>query len=512
VDAHKPITKYLTIFAGLILLAATTNAQTEDTAIIEPLTPVEGRVAPDETQSWSFNAANGQVLSFFVKDISGGFDAVISITDNIGSELISNDDYNYPNNGDALLEAITIPRTGTYNVNVSGFKGEDGAFRLTMLPGFSELESSKNFNGALTWEAVNEPLVVETADDKLSLSLTGNRLRGIAVPPATDAPTNYFAQTAVNVSGTSDGWITGMAARLQDADTYYALNLNSSGEWRFILHQAGSDQTIRDWTPHPAIIPDQGTFTLGMMVNGTGYDFFYNGQLFGRLSDANLPIEGKFGLLIETQGSPESLTIALFDDLVITTPTLVNNKPLIPEQVVISTPSDTVQELQRRGLIPGGGEMALTVNESFVESRRPGVERLMLGRGVTYQDFAIGATVFWQAAPGLTGCGLVLRSIDDTHYTLAYIDQTGGYGLSQLTDDAFAPGIFGESAEFEAGTHHLLLIALGDNLYYYVDGQYKGTIENTAVEGTIGEAVVNFEPISTSCTFTDTWLWRWDEN
>lgn len=156
--------------------------------------------------------------------------------------------------------------------------------------------------------------------------------------------------------------------------------------------------------------------------------------------------------------------------------------------------------------------MALTVNESFVESRRPGVERLMLGRGVTYQNFAIGATVSWQAAEGITGCGLVVRGVDDTHFTLAYLDQNGGYGLSQRTDDAFAPGIFGESPQFAAGTHHLLLIARGNIMYYYVDGLYKGTLENTAVEGTIGEAVVNFEPISTSCTFTDTWLWRWDEN
>ncbi len=511
-DAHKPIIKYLTIFTSLMLLAASTHAQTDETGIIEALTPVEGRVAPDETQSWSFDAANGQVVSFFVKDISGGFDAVVSITDNTGNELISNDDYNYPNNGDALLEAITIPRTGTYNVSVSGFNGEDGAFRLTMLPGFSELDRSENFNGSLTWEALAEPVVVEAVDDKLSLTLTGSRLRGIAVEAGADTPTNYFAEAKVNVSGGQDGWIVGMAARLQDTDSYYALNINSSGQWRFILHQAGNDQTIRDWTPHPAIVPDQGAFTLGMMVNGSGYDFFYDGQLFGRLSDSSLPNEGEFGFLVETEGSPESESTALFDDLVITVPTLINNRLLIPEQVVISTPNDTVQELQRRGLIPGGGEMALTVNESFVESRRPGVERLMLGRGVTYQNFAMGTMVSWQAAAGITGCGLVLRGIDDTHYTLAYVDQTGGYGLSQLTDDAFAPGVFGESADFEAGTHHLLIIARGDILYYYVDGQYKGTLENSAVEGMIGEAVVNFEPISTSCTFTETWLWRWDEN
>jgi len=495
------------------MMAAPIQAQSDNGNTLELLTPVEGRVASGEAQSWLFNAANGQVLSFFVKDISGGFDPIVSIANTAGNELIRNDDYNYPSNGDALLEAITIPRTGAYSVTVSGFNGEAGAYRLTMLPGFSQEERRENFDGILPWEALTEPLDVAAGAGSISLSLAGTRLRGIAVNPDVKTPANYFTQVNVNVSGGSDGWIVGMATRLQDDERYYALNVNSSGLWRFVLHQGGSDQIIRDWTPHPALIPDNGTFALGLMVNGIGYDFFYNGQLFGRLSDSSLPAEGGFGLLVETQGSPASDTTASFDDLVITVPTLVNNRILTPQQIVTGTANDMVQELQRRGLIPGGGEMALTVNESFVESRRPGVERQMLGRGMIYRNFVIGTTVMWQAAaPGTTGCGLVLRATDETNYTLAYLDQSGGYGLSQRINDSFEPGIFGTIEGLEAGTHHLLVIARGDILYYYVDGQYTGTLENSAVDGTVGEAVVNFEPISTSCTFTETWLWRWDEN
>jgi hypothetical protein len=511
VDALKPLIRTLAVCGLLLIGTIPASAQTGDTAL-ELFTPVEGRVAVDQTESWSFDAVNGQVLSFFVKDISGGFDPVITISSG-GTPLISNDDYNYPSNGDALLEAVTIPRTGTYTASVAGFQGEDGAYRLTMLPGFSALDVEENFNGNLTWRALADPVEVDAVDGKLSLSLQGTRLRGIAINPRETAPPNYYAQVSVSVSGGQDGWVVGMTARVQDADHFYALDVNDSGEWRFVLHLPDGDQTVRDWTPHPAIVPDKSEFVLGMLVNGTGYDFFYDGQLFGRVSESSLPPEGRFGFVVGTLSSPESTTTALFDNLTLTVPTEVNNSLLIPHEIVIGAPNEMVQELQRRNLIPGGGEMALTVNESFVESRRPGVERLMLGRGVTYTNFAIGTNVSWQvSAAGITGCGLVLRASDETNYTLAYLDQTGGYGLSRREGDTFELGIFGETPGFETGTHHLLVIARGDLLYYYVDGKYKGTVENTALDGAVGDAVVNFEPISTSCTFANTWLWRWDEN
>jgi hypothetical protein len=170
-----------------------------------------------------------------------------------------------------------------------------------------------------------------------------------------------------------------------------------------------------------------------------------------------------------------------------------------------------VRELEHRHLIPAGGEMALTVEESFVESSRPGVHPFMLGRGAVYTNFVLAATVSWQALDeGATGCGLIFRAADESHYTLAYVDQTGGYGVSQREGDTFHPGIFGENSEWAAGTRHLLVIANGDTVHYYVDGSYVGTLDNDVAEGAVGNAVVNFDPIHTSCQFDDTWVWRWE--
>jgi hypothetical protein len=154
--------------------------------------------------------------------------------------------------------------------------------------------------------------------------------------------------------------------------------------------------------------------------------------------------------------------------------------------------------------------MALMVEESFAESSQPGVLPYMLGRGTTYTNFVLATTVSWQArGEGVTGCGLVFRAVDDTHYSLAYVDQTGAIGVSQRDGDRFQRGIFWESSPAGA-SRHLLVIASSDTVYYYVDGFFAGTVQNRADEGTIGNAVVNFEPVHTSCQFNNTWVWRWN--
>jgi hypothetical protein len=262
---------------------------------------------------------------------------------------------------------------------------------------------------------------------------------------------------------------------------------------------------------HPAIAVGRTEFTLGLMAQGGGYDFFYNGQLFGQVADTSLEDPGRVGLVAATTDTLTSSTVVQFDDLTITVPLRVNGEIVIPQQLIMNPPQAMVRELEHRHLIPAGGEMALTVDESFVESSRPGVHPFMLGRGAAYTNFVLAATVSWQAlSEGAAGCGLIFRSTDESNYTLAYLDQTGGYGLSRREDDRFMAGIFGENAAWSEGARQLLVIANEDTLHYYIDGNYVGSVEDRAVEGAIGNAVVNFDPIATSCQFENTWVWRWE--
>jgi hypothetical protein len=507
VDALKHVFRYLAILTLSLLSIQRAAAQTQQ---LEFLVPVTGTIEAGAEQSWTFQADSGEPISIKVEATSGEIDPAVTITNSAGMELISNDDFDYPDNQNALLEAITIPRTGIYTVSVSGVNDTAGEYILTVLPGYSQVERSENFNGDLTWETATNNTQLEGADGKLSLVVTGSRQTGLASAPDSDLPQTYYAEVKVNVVS-GDNWMVGMTARVDNAGSYYLLTVNSSGQWRFSLHQTEGVRVIRDWTPHPAIATGQTSFSLGMMVNGGGFDFFYNGQTFGQLTDNSLPPEGNIGLAVETPDSTSARVAATFDDLIVTIPTQINDARIVPQELIVSTPGDMAQALQRQGLIPAGGTMALTVAESFVESRRPGIEQLMLGRGTTYQDFALGTTVTWAAqATGTTGCGLILRAVDANNYTLAYVDQGGGAGVAVRAGDSFQPGIFRENAAAAANTHHLLIIVQAEILYYYVDGDYQGTIENPAVNGAVGNAVVNFEPISTSCQFTNTWLWQWD--
>jgi hypothetical protein len=492
---------------GLLLLSSAAQAQDNSLPLYSPVT---GLIEPGGEQRWTFNAPNGAVRSFHVEAASGDLDPAFRVVDSSGSTLIENDDYAYPDSRDALLEAITLPRTDSYAVIVYGVGGTSGEYVLTMNSGYSSIASSENFNGDVNWQPADDALTVESVDGQLALRLEGPDLSGSAWPPPGSAPAIYYAQVAIEVRGEA-GWIAGMTARQQDANTYYALEINERGMWRFSLNNDGSRQALRDWTPHPAIPPGSTTFTLGMLVNKTAFDFFYDGQFIGRASDNTLPQEGGLGLTISTISSLTSQVEARFDDLITTVPTLKDNHTIVPQQIVITRPEEMAQDMQRRLLLPVGGEMALTVNESFVESRRPGVERLMLGRGVTFENFALATTVSWQAAStGLTGCGLVLRAANDSEYTLAYVDQSGSYGLSQRQRDSFLPGIFTEALlDTTLSAHHLLVVARDEQALYYVDGRYAGEVENPTLEGTVGNAVVNFEPISTSCQFRETWLWSW---
>ncbi|MDQ7035919.1 MAG: hypothetical protein Q9P01_14130, partial [Anaerolineae bacterium] len=63
--------------------------------------------------------------------------------------------------------------------------------------------------------------------------------------------------------------------------------------------QAGEETILRDWGTHPAIRPSATEFTLGVLVNGTGYDIFYNEQFIGTQVDAALS-DGQVGFVINT--------------------------------------------------------------------------------------------------------------------------------------------------------------------------------------------------------------------
>ena len=169
-----------------------------------------------------------------------------------------------------------------------------------------------------------------------------------------------------------------------------------------------------------------------------------------------------------------------------------------------------VQALKRNHVVSADGQMSLTLPDSSVQYARPGINRVMLGRGTRYTNFALGTTVdLSAAAPGPAGCGLVFRFESETDYTLAYLDQNGEYGVSKRSGDTFSPGLYGTNPQFRRGTHHCWSIANDNTIYFYIDRQLVGSLDNTAQDGEVGIAVVNFEANTTACHYTNFWLWKW---
>ncbi len=489
-----------------ILLAFALPASAQQTLPLA--TPTSGSVPPNGVQTWTFSAQSGSVLSFAAAAASPDFDPMLTLSDSSGRDLISNDDYNYPNSLDPLLEAVTMPRTDSYTLTVSGVNSTAGDYVLTMMSGYSVLGYNDDFSSS-SWQALTPALSSDQSGDQLSLSIDGIRASGVAFDESATPVTDFYAQADVVSVSNSSGWVVGMALRRQ-GDRYYLLSINHQGYWRFTLVNGSDEQVIRDWTPHPNVVPGQTNFTIGALAKGVGFDFFYNSGYIGSASDDALTDAGQIGLMAGTTAASTGTTSATFDNLMVTTPTQIDGAAVIPQQLLAGDGRAMVQALKRNSIVSAAGEMALTLDQSSVQYAHPGVNRVMLGRGTSYTNFAIGATVdVAPAAPGPAGCGIVFRYTGEQDYTFAYLDQAGGYGVSVRTASRFLPGLEGIDPSLGAGQHYLLLIAAESKVYYYIDRQLVGSVDNPPVDGEVGIAAVNFEPNSTTCTYTNLWLWKW---
>jgi hypothetical protein len=503
--------RFLSLLVLALSLMIYAPAQAQDALSI--FDTIDATLAAGASNTYQFSAQSGAVVSFALDSASGGLDSTLTVTDSSGRVIAANDDRSYPDVLDPLLESVTLPRTDSYTLTVRGVGETSGDYSLTMTPGFATLAELGFGDGA--WSSSSDDLSVDANADRVILGAEGARLSGFAFGESTPVVSDFYAQIdVINVSSQSGSWLTGLTFRRDDgADTHYAFMVNHQGLWRFSTFSGGVETIIRDWTPHPAIVAGITNFTLSVMAIGNGFDFFYDSTYIGSNDDGERSGGGGIGLMVATTTPLVSLVEATFANLVITTPEISLGDPLPPERVFVTTDGRAmITALKRQLPISAAGDMVLNVPESSVQLNRAGINLLGIGRGVRYENFALGVTTTLTAGtPGQpAGCGLVFRMTSETSYTLAYFNQNGEYGISHREGDIFSPGVYGVLPDLGAGPHHLLVVASGNTLYFYVDGQFVGTQEDTAVEGELGAAVVNFEPNTTTCTYENLWVWAWD--
>jgi hypothetical protein len=503
VDTRRALALSLLV---LSLLIGTRSTQAQ-AATLESLSPSSGVIESGGQQDWRFSGTNGSVISLLAESTGGSLDPAITLLNSQGQALVSNDDYDFPVTTNALLQAITLPANDEYTVRVTGVNGTSGDYNLTLTPGYADIYASETFSGGSGWNTEGGDL--NEADGQLTVSVQGALQTATVTPETLAEITDFFVETRITLNGI-EGWVVGFIYR-DSGDERFLLKVNNRGEWRLEIQAGDERRILRDWTSHPALAGQRDSFRLAVLANSSGMDFFLDGQLFGRATDSSLNDGSGLGLLVETVDSLTSRVVASFDDLIITTPRRSEGATILPQELLDVPPVDLVRDLQRQSVIPAGGELAFNVEESFVESRVPGVESFLLARDSTFGNLVIGGRVTLQTvSPGAAGCGLVFGNTAENVYHLAYVDAAGGLGISGRIEGSFQPGIFAEHTPSENNTHDLLVIAVDGRILYYVDQRLVGQLDESLPVGVVGNAVVNFEPIATSCQFNNTWVWRWE--
>lgn len=509
-DATGRMKRIFWLCCWLCLTSWSIRAQSAQT--IEIGSSVESDLTAGESQTWSFIARGTMILTIYAEQVSGDLDPVITLLDTNGNQLVSNDDVAYPDSHDALIQAFDLPGNGSYSIKVDAFGTTSGKYRLTLQSGYSQTSFADDFSTDTGWEIPETSLLIHTiVDGRMFLELEGIKQTGHITASKSPQVTDFYLHTDFSEISGRNGWRTGLIFRQQDENHYYRVVINDQGFWQMEVVDGETVTVIRDWGTHPVIVAGVPEFELGILANENAFDVFYNGQFIGMVLDDTYPDAGQIGISLATMDALNSDIHVTVDDLVLTEPHMVNNMPLFPEVLYETTNTNMVRTLERQQVIPQGGELKLTVGESFAQNVLPGVSRFSVGGSVQYTEFVMGATISWIIpGDGLGACGLVFNSTGNDTYSLAYLDKSGGFGVSQRKGDSFMPGIYGENLDPKLTSRDVILIVHNQKIHYYIDGKHVGSMDYTPTAGEIGIAVVNFDQVDTSCQFNNIWLWTLD--
>lgn len=500
--------KRLFFYLFLLLLSYASSIQAQDLSL-DSVT--SGNLASGESMTYSFIAREGQILSFLVR-ADTNLDPIIRIENTNGTVLVSNDDYQYPQSRNALIEGFYAPYNGSYTLVLSGFGASAGAYELSMISGYSQYEYSTSFDEGDSWAALtipeNEAATFAVVNGTANLNQTGIQQTGIAVGFSPSSSVYYLSSRFESITG-RQGWQVGLVFGLQDAQNYYRVLINQNGAWQLAKVEAGQVTALRDWNTHPAIRAGATSFSLAVLVNGSGYDVFYDESFVGSVVDASFNA-GQVGITVVTANAVGGDVTARYTSMLVTSPLYVNEQPVFPTQLVGAGMNGTIRELERRLLIPTGGTLAFTIPESFAQNNRAGVSAFPMGNQASYESFVLGVTVTWAASGAdLNACGIVLHDDGANNYALAYVDSEGGYGLSERVDTAFIQNKYNNRILLQRPPYQLLLIANGEIIDFFINGQHAQSISISRSSGMVAEAVVNFEAVNTNCQFNNFWLWTW---
>lgn len=505
----------MTVHCRMLLCAAVllqTLLLSAQPAALQPGETVEAVLAAGESHRYRLALLEWTLLSFHAQPLEGSaLDPMIALYNSAGALVAKNDDYAHPDELAAVIQALVMQRSETYTVEVSGFGGTAGGYRLAVLPGYDRLAVQDSAMAADDWQPIfGEAQVRPLPAGGLAVEMSGVSSSAAWLAqhfaPGSDF---YFELSFADVSAAT-GWQAGIVFAYISSSAHYRLLLSKAGYWR-IERVDGSDiEVVSDWNTHPAIAPGAADFRLGILTSGPLMDVIYNGQVLGTVADERMDGRGAVGIFTRTDAYGSRLSMTLQQALM-TLPTRVDDRLLFPQHILPRHHSLVADALARHQLVPSGGELQLTVPQGIVRGVAAGVTRLPIASGVRYGEFVLNARLsyeMWPAANG--GCGIIFHYADGENYALAYVNAAGEYGLARRRGAGFESGIYGQGLDPQRNSHSLLVIVSDERVYYYIDGTFAGTMSYAPAAGEVGAAVVNFEAVNTDCTFDNFWLWSLD--
>ncbi len=474
---------------------------------------IEGSLEHGAIHRYSFAALDLTLLSVRIESLSDSLDPVLKMYDRDGDLVIENDDYDYPGTLDAAIQAFVVAESSTYTVAVSGYADSSGDYRLHLLPGFDVLAQRDSIMEKSDWVVAFSDTAVNVSESSLfAIELRGYARSAVVLSQRFPREQDLYYEAAFHEVTSAVDWKVGLVFRYIDLENYHRVLLSKTGFWRVERIADGNRVQLKNWTTHPAIRPGEPDFRLGILASGQHFDVVYNGQVVGSVSDEAPPQPGRLGIAMRTDEAVGGLMSFAVLETVLTLPTRVNDAILFPQWVVERRNYLVAHDLARKQLAPAGRDVNFVQPESSVRHVRAGVTRIAIASDRAFEQFAIGASLTLDTDEGGNGgCGFFFHFNDDNNYTLAYMTGEGDFGLSRRVGDKFEPGIYGKRPASEDPKHYLLVIASDEVLHYYLDEEYVGSMESQPRTGSIGIAVVNYEPVDTSCRFEDLWLQSFDD-
>ncbi len=475
--------------------------------------PVEDELAPEETHRYSLIALELTLVSFRVEALSETLDPQLAIYDSSGELVITNDDYAYPDSLDAIIQAFVLPKSDQYTVAVSGFDGTSGAYQLHLLPGYDVQIHAKEKLLLEDWEVVNRLANVQQAgSNRLVIETDGMATTAVMLGTGFAQERDFYFEVQFDNVSSANEWQVGLAFRYARPDSHSRVLLNKRGFWRMERVDEGDIVIVRNWGTHPAIVPGESKFRLGILASGEHFDIVYNGQIVGMVGDNKSEAFGGVGVAMRTADVVGSRLSFAISHAIMTIPTRVDEAVIVPDQLLTRPYHVMDNVLARQQLIPVDGEIKMFLPQSSVRRRLAGVTPYLLGSGLRFGEFAIGAQLsFEMSSEANGGCGILFHYQDEEHYQLAYATAEGDYGLSQRQGEVFAPGIYANKPTRKRDKHDMLLIVYDGAIHYYVDDERIGQLAYETSPGSVGIAVVNYASVETNCVFEDFWVLSLDE-